>query len=93
MTMCIQVFFMFPETRQKSLEEIGICLSFGVDLIADILFDDNIPAWKTRSGSSMMDRRGETIEHEERSGNRKSDTTLQHDENVEKIFEHKLGGV
>ena len=84
---------MFPETRQKSLEEIGICLSIGVDLIADILFDDNIPAWKTRSGSSMMERREETIEHGEHSGCRKSDTTLHHDENVEKTFEHKMGGV
>jgi MFS family permease len=74
--MFIQVFFMFPETRQKSLEEI------------DILFDENIAPWKTRSGSRVDERaqaiaRGDKIEK----GKRNSDTTLQQDEHMEKPTE------
>jgi len=63
---------MFPETRQKSLEEI------------DILFDENIPAWKTRSGS-RVDERAKAIERGGAGeGKRNSDSTLQQEENAEK---------
>ena len=72
---------MFPETRQKSLEEI------------DILFDKHIAPWKTRSGS-RMDERAQAIAHGEgresrEKGKRNSDTTLQQDENAEKPPEPK----
>jgi hypothetical protein len=75
--MGIQVFFMFPETRQKSLEEI------------DVLFENGVPAWKTRSGSRMEERalayrQGRTRKK------RSSDTTLQHDEQVEKASYQRM---
>jgi len=69
---------MFPETRQKSLEEI------------DILFEENIPAWKTRSGS-RMDERALSYQRGDSGvpGKRNSDVTLQQDENAEKLPEPK----
>jgi hypothetical protein len=73
--MGIQVFFMFPETRQKSLEEI------------DVLFDENIPAWKTRSGPSREDERAAAFQRGEQIGKRSSDATLHQDENLEKANE------
>ena len=67
---------MFPETRQKSLEEI------------DILFEENVPPWKTRSGS-RLDERAVALRRGETGGKRNSDTTLQQDENVEKPLEQR----
>ena len=42
--MTFHIFFMYPETRGKSLEEM------------DIIFDNNIPAWKTGNIKSFEDR-------------------------------------
>ena len=41
MTMTIHVFLMFPETRQKALEEV------------EQIFLDKIPAWRTRGGTQI----------------------------------------
>ena len=57
-------------------------------LILDILFDENIPPWKTRSGS-RMDEKAAAIRRQSATGKRDSDTTLQHDENVENTNELK----
>ena len=57
-----------------------------ITLITDILFEENIPAWKTRSGS-RMDEKAQAIQRGESVGKRNSDTTLQQDENVEKAKE------
>ena len=84
--MFIQVFLMFPETRQKSLEEIGSGSLLVITDSADILFEEHIPAWKTRSGS-RMDERAVSYQHGDAgaAAKRNSDTTLQQDENVEDI--------
>lgn len=47
--MGIQVFLMWPETRQMSLEEI------------DVLFDGKIPAWKSASLKSRFDEEVEAL--------------------------------
>ena len=47
--MGIHVFLMWPETRQKSLEEI------------DILFDGKVPAWKSSTVQSRFDQEVEEI--------------------------------
>lgn len=86
--MFIQVFLMFPETRQKSLEEIGMYLALKVTDVPDILFEEHIAPWKTRSGS-RMDQRAASYQHGESgiAAKRNSDTTLQQDENVDKVHE------
>jgi hypothetical protein len=83
--MGIQVFFMFPETRQKYLEEIGI-VGLPFILMIDVLFDENIPAWKTRSGPSRMDEKAARLQRDN-IGKRNSDTTVQQDEKAEKLIE------
>ena len=55
-------------------------------LIGDVLFEENVPAWKTRSGS-RMDEKAIAMHHGENVGKRNSDTTLRQDENIEKINE------
>lgn len=43
--MTVHVFFLYPETAKKSLEEI------------DLLFEDNVPAWRSKSfGGTFQDR-------------------------------------
>jgi hypothetical protein len=54
--MGIHVFFMWPETCQKSLEEI------------DILFDGSIPAWRSAKVSSRFDEEVAEIERRRREG-------------------------
>lgn len=54
-----------------------------------MLFEAHIPAWKTRSGS-RMDERALSYQHGEAGGKRNSDTTLKHDENVEKLHDENI---
>lgn len=48
-TMGIHVFFMWPETCQKSLEEV------------ELLFDGTVPAWRSASIKSRFDDEVEDI--------------------------------
>ena len=50
-------------------------------LILDILFDENIPPWKTSSGLRMAEKAAAN-RRDAAAGKRNSDTTLQHDENI-----------
>jgi hypothetical protein len=57
-------------------------------LMIDVLFDENIPPWKTRSGPLRMDEKAARIQGGDKVGKRSnSDTTLQQDESVEKPAE------
>jgi hypothetical protein len=64
--MGIHVFFMWPETCQKSLEEI------------ELLFDGTVPAWRSASVKSRFD---EEVAEMQRRGNAKGETKMQENEN------------
>ncbi|KAL2754823.1 hypothetical protein ACRALDRAFT_2106637 [Sodiomyces alcalophilus JCM 7366] len=54
--MTFHVFFMYPETAGKSLEEI------------DVLFDGDIPAWKTRTAGGNLQARAAQLASQKESG-------------------------
>ena len=51
-----------------------------------MMFEENYPAWKTRSGSLMDEKAVEIQRHRQSdAAKRNSDTTLQHKENVNNL--------
>lgn len=44
LVMTAHVYFMYPETAKKSLEEI------------DVMFDENMPAWRTAKAATFEDK-------------------------------------
>ena len=64
--MGVHVFLMWPETCQKTLEEI------------EILFDGKVPAWRSSSIKSRFDE--EVLEIEQRRRNEKGDLVPEHAE-------------
>ncbi|KAL5337464.1 general substrate transporter [Aspergillus crustosus] len=65
--MTFHVFFMYPETAQRSLEEI------------DLMFDSNVQAWKT---AKLNDRFGEEVEQRQRKQSVVGDVDASHKETV-----------
>lgn len=50
--MTVHIFFLYPETSGKTLEEI------------DELFDSNIPAWRSRNAGANLEDKVEDVKRE-----------------------------
>lgn len=68
--MVFHVYFMYPETVKKSLEEI------------DVLFDDNIPAWRSASAVSTFEEKVVRVKETGGIEEAKQQTDVGHEEKV-----------